>query len=79
LAPPVLDCRSGSHRGRSEPVVPSGLFNSALLGSLISPAERERQEVEINDLPAGLAAAGPALEDRLHQQHGLGECQAGRG
>jgi hypothetical protein len=26
-----------------------------------------------------LAAAGPALEDRLHQQHGLGECQAGRG
>jgi hypothetical protein len=23
---------------------------------------------------AGLAAAGPALEDRLHQQHGLREC-----
>jgi hypothetical protein len=57
----------------------SGRFNSALLGSLVSPGERERQEAEINDLLAGSAAAGPAPEDRLHQQHGLRECQAGRG
>jgi hypothetical protein len=28
---------------------------------------------------AGLAAAGPALEERLQQQHGFRECQAGRG
>jgi hypothetical protein len=57
----------------------SGQSNSALLGSLVSPGERERQEAEINELPAGLAAAGPALEDRLHQQHRLRECQADRG
>jgi hypothetical protein len=54
-------------------------LSSALLGSLVSPGERERQEAEINELPAGLAAAGPALEDRLHQQHRLRECQADRG
>jgi hypothetical protein len=45
-----------------------------LLGSFVSAGERERQEAEINDLPAGLAATGPALEDRLHQQRGLREC-----
>jgi hypothetical protein len=58
--------------------VPSVTFNSALLCSLISAGEREREDAEINGLSAGLAAAGPALEDRLHQQHGLRECQAGR-
>jgi hypothetical protein len=50
-----------------------------LLCSLISAGEREREEAEINGLSAGLAAAGPALDDRLHQQHGLRECQAGCG
>jgi hypothetical protein len=55
------------------------IINSALLCFLISPGEPERQEAEIDDLSAGLAAAGPALEERLHQQHGLRECQAGRG
>jgi hypothetical protein len=39
----------------------------------------EWELVEVDCLLAGLAAAGPALEDRLHQQHGLRECQAGRG
>ena len=41
--------------------------------------EWERQPGEFDWLLAGLAAAGPALEDRLQQQHGLRECQAGRG
>jgi hypothetical protein len=45
--------------------VSSGAFNSALLGSLILSGEWERQPGEIDYLLAGLAAAGPALEDRL--------------
>ena len=52
--------------------VSSGRFNSALLGRV------KGELVEIDGLLTGLAAAGPALEDRLHQQHGLRECQAGR-
>jgi putative ABC transport system permease protein len=40
-------------------------LNSALLGSLISSYEREWQAGEIDLLLARLAAAGPALEDRL--------------
>jgi hypothetical protein len=35
--------------------------------------------IEVDGLLAGAAAAGPALEERLHEQHGLRECQAGRG
>jgi hypothetical protein len=39
----------------------------------------ERDVIEVDGLLAGAAAAGPALEERLHEQHGLRECQAGRG
>jgi hypothetical protein len=38
----------------------------------------EWQRVEVDGLLAGLAVAGPALEERLQQQHGLREGQAGR-
>jgi hypothetical protein len=41
--------------------------------------EAEGESVEIDGLEADLAAAGPALEERLQEQHGLRECQAGRG
>jgi hypothetical protein len=58
---------------------PARLPTSALLGPLIRVVGREGQVGEVDWLLAGLAAAGPALEDRLHQQHGLRECQSGRG
>jgi hypothetical protein len=34
---------------------------------------------EVDGLLAGLAAAGPTPEERLQEQHGLRERQAGRG
>jgi hypothetical protein len=37
------------------------------------------ESVEIDGLLAGLAAAGPALEQRLEQEDCLREGQAGRG
>jgi len=39
----------------------------------------ESESVEVDWLVAGLAVAGPALEDRLQEPDGLFECQAGRG
>jgi len=39
----------------------------------------EREIVEVDGLVAGGAVAGPALEEGLQEQHGLFECQAGRG
>jgi len=45
--------------------VVSGSFNSAVLGSFVLSVGRERQPVELDGLEAGLAAAGPAFEDRL--------------
>jgi hypothetical protein len=66
-------------RGCRVIAVSSGGFNSALLGLRVVWWEWDGQIGEIDWLVAGLAAAGPALEDRLHQQHGLRECQAGRG
>ena len=39
----------------------------------------EGDVVEVDGPLAGLAAAGPALEERLHEQHCFRECQAGRG
>jgi hypothetical protein len=39
----------------------------------------EDQLVEIDELLAGLAAAGPAFEDRLEQEDRLRKGQAGRG
>ena len=45
----------------------------------MAAGEVERELVELDGLLTGLAAAGPALEERLHQQDGLRECQAGRG
>ena len=35
--------------------------------------------VDVDGLLAGLAVAVPALEQWLQEQHGLFECQAGRG
>ena len=45
----------------------------------IPAADETTWSVEVDGLVAGLAAAGPALEDRLQQQHDLRERQAGRG
>ena len=70
---------------KDEPAAPPAcsrserVHSSALLGPLIRVVGREGQVGEVDWLLAGLAAAGPALEDRLHQQHGLRECQSGRG
>jgi hypothetical protein len=50
------------------------LASSALLLALGEEAEL----VEVDGLAAGAAAAVPTLEDGLHQQHRLWECQAGR-
>lgn len=47
--------------------------------SLVASVARVRQPVEVGGLEAGLAPAGPAPEERLQEQHGLRECQAGRG
>jgi hypothetical protein len=41
--------------------------------------EGECQSVDVDPSLAGSAAAGPTLEERLQQQHGLRERQAGRG
>ena len=49
-----------------------------MLGSLVAAGEVERELVELDGLLTGLAAAGPAPEERLHQQRGLRECQPGR-
>jgi hypothetical protein len=38
----------------------------------------EGELVEVDGLVAGSAAAVPALEDGLKEQHRLGECQASR-
>ena len=47
--------------------------------SLVVAVQCECQSVEMDVAVAGSAAAGPALEERLQEQHGLRECQAGRG
>jgi hypothetical protein len=48
-------------------------MHSVLLGLLVLLAWMvEGELVEVGWLLAGSAAAGPALEDRLHQQRGLG-------
>lgn len=38
----------------------------------------KRELFEVDGSLAGLAAAGPALQERLQQEHRLGQCQAGR-
>jgi hypothetical protein len=43
------------------------------VGSLVLSRMGEGKVIEIDGLLAGLAASGPALEDRLQQQHGLFE------
>jgi hypothetical protein len=49
------------------------------MGSLVVGGGVQRQIIEVNGLVAGGAVAGPALEEGLQEQHGLFECQAGRG
>ena len=57
----------------------SAVSSSALLGSSLSLCVAvKRQPVEIDWLLAGLAAAGPALEQGLEQEDRLREGQAGR-
>jgi len=41
--------------------------------------EGECQSVDVDAAVAGLAAAGPALKERLQEQHSFLERQAGRG
>jgi hypothetical protein len=57
--------------------VVSGL-STALLGSFVLLVGVREELVEVDWLPAGLAAAGPTLEDWLQGEHCLRECQAGR-
>jgi hypothetical protein len=47
--------------------------------SLILSGVVEWELVEVDGLLAGLAAAGPALEDRLQQPHGLLEGESVNG
>ena len=47
--------------------------------SLVLSGVMERELVEVDGLLAGLAAACPALEDRLEQPHGLLEGKAADG
>src|SRR5215210_1359578 len=54
------------------------LPSSALLGVTCPTGRVEREPIEVDGLTAGLAAAGPALEQRLQQSHRCGERQAGR-
>ena len=51
----------------------------ALLGSLVLPMAVEWELVEVDGLVAGVAAAGPAVEEGLQEPDGLGEREAGRG
>jgi hypothetical protein len=46
---------------------------------LLLPSREEKQLVKVDWLLAGSAAAVPALEDGLQQQHRLGERQVSRG
>jgi hypothetical protein len=46
--------------------------------SLVAAGSAQEELDEVDGLLAGLAAAGPALEQRLEQVDCLGECQAGR-
>jgi hypothetical protein len=65
---------------RCSRVFPREVANSALLDrSLGSCVVAQRESVEIDGLLAGLAAAGPALEQWLEQEDCLWERQAGRG
>jgi hypothetical protein len=41
--------------------------------------QSECESVDLDGPLTGSAAAVPALEERLQEQHGLRECQAGRG
>jgi hypothetical protein len=45
----------------------------------VASGEVEVELVGVDGLLAGLAAAGPALEERLQQQYRSWECQADRG
>ncbi|MGI8429861.1 MAG: hypothetical protein ACR2OB_11285 [Solirubrobacteraceae bacterium] len=47
--------------------------------SLVELVGMEQELVEVDGLVAGVAAAGPALEQRLEQEDRLWEGQAGRG
>ncbi len=47
--------------------------------TLLLAAWDEEELVEVDGLLAGSAAAGPAAEDGLEEQHRLRQCQAGRG
>jgi hypothetical protein len=49
-----------------------------LLGFLVLVEASNEELVEIDWLLAGLAAAGPALEDWLQGEHRSRQCQAGR-
>jgi hypothetical protein len=46
--------------------------------SLVAAVSVEEELDEVDGLLACLAAAGPALEQRLEQLDCLGKCQAGR-
>jgi hypothetical protein len=43
------------------------------------PSVEEGELVKVDGLVAGSAAAVPTAHDGLQEQHGLRECQAGRG
>ena len=47
--------------------------------TLLLASVEEGELFEVDGLLAGAAAAGPAAQDGLQEQHGLRQCQAGRG
>ena len=47
--------------------------------TLLLASVEERELVEVDGLLAGSAAAGPAAQDGLQEQHRLRQRQAGRG
>ena len=74
LVPLRSKVRSGE-RTLAQPSAPCLLASRTLL--LTTWEELELREVD--GLVAGAAAAGPAAQDGLQQQHRLRQCQAGRG
>src|SRR5215217_2695875 len=58
---------------------PWPLSGQAPSRTLLLTAREEWELVEVNGLVTGSAAAGPAAQDGLQEQHRLRQCQAGRG
>jgi hypothetical protein len=79
IAFPASRCDGSRAAAAPEPRNCGSADAQATTRTLLFTPDGEFELFEVDWLVAGSAAAGPASEDGLHEQHRLGECQAGRG